>query len=192
MELCRIGPFNKCGRFTPEADDWVPSKVVFTLKGGGDSDKRAAAERGLKVGQSYEVENIDVGDWYSYIRLKGFDASFNEAMFEQEAKSGGARTSYPSAVAGRLCRCGVSPAADSGEFKGSKGTGDDCRGLHVGPVLKGVLIALLVVVAVCLDAVFFKGPIGWRDIAAACVVSAAVVCAGLSVLRLVVGRRGRG
>jgi len=87
MELCRIGPFKKSGTFTPGADAWVPSKVVFTLKGGGDSDKRAAAERGLKVGQTYEVESIEVGDWHSYLRLKGFNVSFNEAMFEQFGNS---------------------------------------------------------------------------------------------------------
>jgi hypothetical protein len=89
MELCRLGPFKKGGTFTPGTGA-CPSKVVFTLRGGGDSDKRAASSAGLSVGQTYEVESLEVGDWYSYLRLKGFDASFNEAMFEQEA-SGAAR-----------------------------------------------------------------------------------------------------
>jgi hypothetical protein len=87
MGLCRIGPFKKGGKFTPGTDAWVPSKVVFTLSGGGDSDKWAAERAGLKVGQEYGVESIEVGDWYSYLRLKGFDGTFNEAMFEREAKS---------------------------------------------------------------------------------------------------------
>lgn len=81
---CKAGTF-KAGTFTPAADVWVPSKVVFTLKGGGDSDGRAAKQV-LKVGQTYEVERLVVEDWHSYLHLKGFDGAFNEAMFEQEAK----------------------------------------------------------------------------------------------------------
>ena len=127
-------------------------------------------------------ESIEVGDWHSYLRLKGFSGSFNTVMFEQEARGD---ANYQSAVAGRLRR--VTPA-DGGEFSGSKGTGDDCRALHVGPVLKGVLTALAVVAAVCLGAAFFKGYVGWRDVVAACVVPAAVVCTAQALLRL----RGRG
>lgn len=56
--------------------------VVFTGKNGGDYDKRAAAEQGLKEGVILTVSNIEVGSWNSEVYFEEIPGvSFNSVMF---------------------------------------------------------------------------------------------------------------
>ena len=49
---------------------------------GYDSDIEKARKKGLKKNEYYEFDDIDIGNWTSYIYLKGLKGSFNSVMFQ--------------------------------------------------------------------------------------------------------------
>ena len=51
---------------------------------GHDYDEEYAKKMGLKVGERYEVENVDMGQSYTSIYLKDIRGNFNSVQFEFE------------------------------------------------------------------------------------------------------------
>lgn len=57
------------------------SSVVFTARGGYDSQQERAKEI-LELGATYIVEKIEVGGWSSEVWLAGYSEGFNTALFD--------------------------------------------------------------------------------------------------------------
>ncbi len=58
--------------------------VIFLDKNGYDSERENAKKEGLIKDNEYVVEYIDVGNWTSYVRLKGFKNYYNTVMFKNK------------------------------------------------------------------------------------------------------------
>lgn len=56
-------------------------KTVFTGTGGYPSELARACEV-LTVGKEYEIETVNIGSSISYLKLKGFEGSFNTVQFD--------------------------------------------------------------------------------------------------------------
>jgi len=56
------------------------TKVVYTAKGGYPCQVDRANEY-LTIGETYEVDHIDVWSWHSDVYLVGFDKGFNTTLF---------------------------------------------------------------------------------------------------------------
>lgn len=58
--------------------------IVTTLNAGYDSDKKAAEEAGLKVGDRFTVRSVSMGQSHTTIYLNEFDRGFNSVFFDFE------------------------------------------------------------------------------------------------------------
>ena len=59
------------------------SKVVFLNKNGYDSDRKYAVDIGLIEGKEYIIDRIEVGEYYSSVKLIDFPLDyFNTVMFD--------------------------------------------------------------------------------------------------------------
>ena len=56
-------------------------KLVFEGKGGYKLERESAKDK-LVIGQSYQVEKIQVGSWVTEIYLTNVSGSFNSCLFE--------------------------------------------------------------------------------------------------------------
>ncbi len=59
------------------------TKVVYTARGGLQASVDRANEY-LTLGETYEVDHIDLWSWHSDVYLVGFDKGFNTALFEEQ------------------------------------------------------------------------------------------------------------
>lgn len=55
---------------------------------GWDSDIKDAKDAGLVVGKRYEVWDVDIGSWMTYIYLSDVSGHFNSVQFEFEDELG--------------------------------------------------------------------------------------------------------
>lgn len=62
-------------------DSTKGDKVKFTGENGSNYDQIQALKV-LNVGQEYTVDKVEIGNWYSYVRLQGVNGRFNTAMFD--------------------------------------------------------------------------------------------------------------
>lgn len=61
--------------------------AIYTEEDAGfDGDKKQVKMAGLKLGEKYEVRDIDMGNWHTDVYLKGFDEPFNSVFFDFEYK----------------------------------------------------------------------------------------------------------
>ena len=60
------------------------TKVVYTAKEGLQACRDRANEY-LTVGETYEVNFIDVWSWHSEVYLVGYSKGFNTVLFEEES-----------------------------------------------------------------------------------------------------------
>ena len=58
-------------------------ELVFEGNGGYDSERKSAKDK-LVIGQSYQVEKIQVGSWVTEIYLTNVSGSFNSCLFERD------------------------------------------------------------------------------------------------------------
>ena len=58
-------------------------KLVFEGKGGYKLERESAKDK-LVIGQSYQVEKIQVGSWVTEIYLTNVSGSFNSCLFERD------------------------------------------------------------------------------------------------------------
>ena len=58
-------------------------KLVFEGKGGYKLERESAKDK-LVIGQSYQVEKIQVGGWNTEVYLQGYKNSFNSCLFERD------------------------------------------------------------------------------------------------------------
>ena len=58
-------------------------KLVFEGKGGYKLERESAKDK-LVIGQSYQVEKIQVGGWNTEVYLQGYKNSFNHCLFERD------------------------------------------------------------------------------------------------------------
>ena len=58
-------------------------KLVFEGNGGYDSERKSAKDK-LVIGQSYQVEKIQVGGWNTEVHLTNVSGSFNSCLFERD------------------------------------------------------------------------------------------------------------
>ena len=58
-------------------------KLVFEGKGGYKLERESAKDK-LVIGQSYQVEKIQVGGWNTEVYLQGYNNSFNSCLFERD------------------------------------------------------------------------------------------------------------
>ena len=58
-------------------------KLVFEGKGGYKLERESAKDK-LVIGQSYQVEKIQVGGWNTEVYLQGYNNSFNSCLFEHD------------------------------------------------------------------------------------------------------------
>ena len=56
--------------------------VCMTLKAGTDYHKEVIARNNIQVGKKYEVTNVEVGDWVSFVQLVGYKDEFNTVFFK--------------------------------------------------------------------------------------------------------------
>ena len=58
-------------------------KLVFEGKGGYKLERESAKDK-LVIGQSYQVEKIQVGSWNTEVYLTNVSGSFNSCLFERD------------------------------------------------------------------------------------------------------------
>jgi len=59
------------------------SVIIFLDENGYDLERENAKKEGLIKDNEYIVEYIDVCNWTSYVRLKGFKNYYNTVMFKR-------------------------------------------------------------------------------------------------------------
>ena len=62
--------------------------VVFTGKGGYEIENTSARKR-LSIGDEYEVEEVRVSSFVSFVSLKGQNFSYNTVLFENKEPDNG-------------------------------------------------------------------------------------------------------
>lgn len=55
---------------------------VKTMNAGWDSEKKDMADKGFSIGDIFEVIEIDMGGFSTYIKLDSVQGSFNSVFFE--------------------------------------------------------------------------------------------------------------
>ena len=58
-------------------------RLVFEGNGGYKLERESAKDK-LVIGQSYQVEKIQVGSWNTEVYLQGHKNSFNSCLFERD------------------------------------------------------------------------------------------------------------
>lgn len=57
-------------------------RVRFLAMHGHEGEPQRAIAAGLIEGQIYDLESIEIGEWYSFLQIKGVKGQFNSVMFE--------------------------------------------------------------------------------------------------------------
>lgn len=76
-------PYNPALAYDPMDLETKPAERVRFIGHGGYEWQQQEARKHLKVGETYTVESMDVGDWSSSVSLAEYPGKqFNSVMFE--------------------------------------------------------------------------------------------------------------